>query len=44
MTLSTHETEIDVDGPGIRVPQAWLAAGDLDCECPDRCPVQHDDN
>ena len=42
MTLTDHETERDE--PGTRVPQAWLAAGDLDCECPDRCPVQHDDN
>jgi hypothetical protein len=43
MTLTGNEIENDVE-PGIRVPQAWLAAGDLDCECPDRCPVQHDDN
>jgi hypothetical protein len=49
MTLIDHETELDndkprVDRPGVRVPRAPLAAGETACECPDFCPVQHDDN
>jgi hypothetical protein len=49
MTLIDHETELDndkprVDRPGVRVARASLAAGETACECPDFCPVQHDDN
>ena len=44
MTLTHQELDRDIQRPDPRVQRAWLAAGQPECECPDFCPVQHDND
>jgi hypothetical protein len=40
----THTDLATTERPDVRIPREWLSAGDAECECPDVCPIQHDDN
>ena len=44
MTLTDLDADRDTQRIADRIPPQWLAVGEADCECPDRCPIQHDDN
>jgi hypothetical protein len=44
MTLTDQPIDRAAERADMRIPRAWLAAGEAECECPDRCPIQHDDN
>ncbi len=44
MTLTNQEADRDIARRDFRVPRAWLAAGEPQCECPDFCSVEHDND
>ena len=44
MTLTDHQTDRAIERPDLRAQLARLEARQPQCECPDFCPVQHDND